>query len=193
MDRADPKADTAGEAANAQEMDALASMLERLPADEAAVLRQRFGIDCDEISERELGEQLGITRVRLQAMRSRALDRLRRDPLSERLRETSSSPLAGRCDHIRPNVTIEKVASAANATQLAGDGAVAGNIAGYWFLISHPQPTAPLTVRLADGADGQLQPLSMVLENATGERAAQLIEWAARLPLADMSACRQEH
>ena len=65
----------------------LGEHLGRLTPREAAVLRRRFGIDCDEHTLEKIGKEFGVTRERIRQIEAKALRKLRDPALTERLRD----------------------------------------------------------------------------------------------------------
>jgi len=66
----------------------LAAAITRLPPREAAIVRQRFGIDVDQSQTLgEIGEQFGVSRERIRQLESRALKQLREVCTAEGLQE----------------------------------------------------------------------------------------------------------
>ncbi len=55
----------------------LGEQLDRLEPRQATVLRQRFGIDCDEHTLEEVGKEFGVTRERIRQIEAKALKALR--------------------------------------------------------------------------------------------------------------------
>lgn len=76
-----------GNATIAQMQQLLGEHLGRLTPREAAVLRRRFGIECDDHTLEEVGREFGVTRERIRQIEAKALRKLRDSALTERLRE----------------------------------------------------------------------------------------------------------
>lgn len=66
----------------------LTEAMESLTEREREILRYRFGIDDDKLHTiEEASKRFGVTRERVRQIEARALNRLRRSPMAERLRE----------------------------------------------------------------------------------------------------------
>ena len=76
-----------GNATIAQMQLLLGEHLDRLTPREAAVLRRRFGIECDGHTLEEVGREFGVTRERIRQIEAKALRKLRGSALTKQLRE----------------------------------------------------------------------------------------------------------
>ena len=62
---------------NADELETLSKLLDELDEREAAVLRLRFGLGCDEpLTLKEIGKQVGLTRERVRQIEKESLEKL---------------------------------------------------------------------------------------------------------------------
>ena len=76
-----------GNATIAQMQLLLGEHLDRLTPREAAVLRRRFGIECDDHTLEEVGREFGVTRERIRQIEAKALRKMRGSALTKQLRE----------------------------------------------------------------------------------------------------------
>ena len=65
----------------------LKEQVDRLEPRQAAVLRRRFGIDCDEHTLEEVGKEFGVTRERIRQIEAKALKNLRHPARTGQLRD----------------------------------------------------------------------------------------------------------
>lgn len=65
----------------------LKEQVDRLEPRQAAVLRRRFGIDCDEHTLEEVGKEFGVTRERIRQIEAKALKTLRHPARTGQLRD----------------------------------------------------------------------------------------------------------
>ena len=65
----------------------LKEQVDRLEPRQAAVLRRRFGIDCDEHTLEEVGKEFGVTRERIRQIETKALKTLRHPARTGQLRD----------------------------------------------------------------------------------------------------------
>ena len=65
----------------------LKEQIDRLEPRQAAVLRRRFGIDCDEHTLEEVGKEFGVTRERIRQIEAKALKTLRHPARTGQLRD----------------------------------------------------------------------------------------------------------
>ena len=65
----------------------LKEQVNRLEPRQAAVLRRRFGIDCDEHTLEEIGKEFGVTRERIRQIEAKALRNLRHPARTGQLRD----------------------------------------------------------------------------------------------------------
>lgn len=56
---------------------AIRRLLKKVPVREALVLKNRFGIDCEPMTLKDVGKMLGVTNERIRQLEKRALDMLR--------------------------------------------------------------------------------------------------------------------
>lgn len=61
---------------SADEVEILLKFVDKLPPQEGDVIRMRFGMDCDELTLKEIGEIMGVTRERIRQIEAKALERL---------------------------------------------------------------------------------------------------------------------
>lgn len=59
------------------DIDEVTKLVERLPKREAEIIKMRFGIDCESLTLRRIGETMGLTRERVRQIEVVALKRLR--------------------------------------------------------------------------------------------------------------------
>ncbi len=60
--------------------------LSTLPEREAIIIKHFFGVNCEELSLREIGDKLGLTRERVRQLKERALRKLRKSSRSKHLK-----------------------------------------------------------------------------------------------------------
>lgn len=61
---------------SAEEVEILLKFVDKLPPQEADVIRMRFGMECDELTLKEIGEIMGVTRERIRQIEAKAIQRL---------------------------------------------------------------------------------------------------------------------
>ncbi len=59
------------------EIETMLKFIDKLPPRESDVIRMRFGINCDELTLREIGEIMGLTRERIRQIEIAAVERLK--------------------------------------------------------------------------------------------------------------------
>jgi RNA polymerase primary sigma factor len=62
---------------SADEIEILLKFVGKLPPQEADIIRMRFGMDCDELTLKEIGEIMGVTRQRIRQIEAKAIVRLK--------------------------------------------------------------------------------------------------------------------
>ena len=75
---------------DAQTQKVVREQVDWLTSREAAVIRRRFGIDCEEHTLEEVGKEFGVTRERIRQIESKALRKLRHPSRAGRLRNPAT-------------------------------------------------------------------------------------------------------
>ncbi len=61
---------------SSEEVEILLKFVDKLPPQEGDIIRMRFGMDCDELTLKEIGEIMGVTRERIRQIEAKAIERL---------------------------------------------------------------------------------------------------------------------
>jgi len=197
---ADDAEDAVEELAGEDRLAALREMIQRLPEAERELVRHRYGLDGYEaVSERELAGAWDTDRAHLQVLRTQALRHLRRDPQLGALREGNASlPRQMRegvaksvmrqcCGHLAPGADPHQIEM--NETSRMSDRAIAGRVAGGWWLLAQPDGVDHWQIRLLDGQDGDLLTPSQAASRMRGEQLVEASQWVSRMPLAHSDEC----
>lgn len=195
MDQPDPNADTVEEAADSEQNAVIARLVGQLTDDERQVIIRRFGLDgAGAVSESELGQEMGVSRARLQSLRAQALKRMRSSEISQQLRDHPNAQLLHMaalrqsCGHMRDGVSQEQLAKLTAPRTLAGRRALMGSVGGTWWLLSRNQTTPQWKLAIAS-SDGEMMDLSTALRTLRGKPLSELIGFVRALPLQQHERC----
>lgn len=190
----DPNAEVFDQTAQVEQLQVLEDMMRSLPEDERELLRRRFGLGTKAQSERSIAREWGVPRSRLQALRARALERLRKD---HRLMQLAADRIPRRdlavclaeqsCGHLREGFSLDELQLEAELR--IADRVAAGRWGGAWWMISKPSGSDRFRLRLSDGPEGELFELPEAIRCFQGEQRIEAAELAALLPLQAAETC----